>query len=180
MMPPQLPPEIFHTLPPVVQAYIRVLEAHVAQFAGQVATLEARIAELEAQLNQNSTNSSNPPSSDGPHVKPAPSKPPSRKTRGGQRGHPKHDRVVLPPDEVIDHKPKQCKRCCHTLVGDDATPIIDQVIELPVKLRHVVHHRRHTLKCPYCQTLTTAAAVIFPRNGGRWKRGVSFSQRGTQ
>lgn len=127
--------------------------------AAVVAGLEARIAKLEAKLNQNSSNSSKPPSSDGPQVKPAPPKKPSRKKRGGQRGHPKHERVVLPPDEVIDHKPKRCKRCCHSLVGDDATPIVDQVVELPAKLRHVVHHRRHTLKCPCCQALTTASSV---------------------
>jgi transposase len=37
--------------------------------------------------------------------------------------------------------------------------LIDQVIELPVQLRHVIHHRRHTLACPHCRALTTAVAV---------------------
>lgn len=162
MLPPPLPPELFDPLPPAVRAYIRALEAAVAQLTSQVATLAtlaARVAELEAQLDRNSSNSSQAPSTDGPHVKPAPPRPPSGKTRGGQPGHPKHERVLLPPDEVVDHKPKRCRRCCHTLAGDDPEPIVDQVLELPVKLRHVIHHRRHTLECPHCRALTTAAPV---------------------
>lgn len=43
----------------------------VAQ-AGEIARLKARVAELEARLNQNSRNSSKPPASDSPFVKPAP------------------------------------------------------------------------------------------------------------
>ena len=38
-------------------------------------------------------------------------------------------------------------------------PVIDQVIELPVVMRHVIHHRRHTLSCPGCRARTTAGAV---------------------
>ena len=157
MLPPPLPPELFDTLPPAVRAYIRALEAAVAQLSGQVATLTARVAELEAKLNRNSSNTSQAPSTDGPHVKPAPPRRPSGQKRGGQPGHPKHERAILPPDEVVDHKPKRCRRCCTTLAGDDPEPIVDQVLELPVKLRHVIHHRRHTLECPHCQALTTAA-----------------------
>jgi len=155
MMPPPLQPELFATLPPAVQAYIRYLEA----LAGQVAGLTARVAELEAKLKQYSGNSHQPPSSDGPHVKPAPPKKPSGKPRGGQSGHPKHERVLLPADETHDHKPKRCTKCCATLAGDDPEPIIDQVIELPEKLRHVIHYRRHRLCCSHCQAITTADPV---------------------
>ena len=159
MLPPSLPPELFDTLPPAVQAYIRALEAAVVHLAGQVATLAARVAELESKLDRNSSDTSQAPSADGPHVKPAPPRRPSGKKRGGQPGHPKHERVILPPDEVVDHKPKRCRRCRHALAGDDPEPIVDQVLELPVKLRHVVHHRRHALACPHCRALTAAAPV---------------------
>jgi transposase len=155
MMPPPLPEELLVTLPPAVQAYIRYLESVVVR----VESLQARVAELEAKLNQNSSNTSKPPSSDGPQVKPAPPRVPSGQKRGGQPGHPKHERVILPPDEVIEHRPKRCHRCCAKLAGDDANPVVDQVIDLPEKLRHVIHHRRHTLACPHCQTLTTASPV---------------------
>ena len=63
------PPDLPDNLPPQVVAYIRVLEATLAELVGKV-------AELEARLNLNSTNSSKPPSSDAPHVKPAPPEPP--------------------------------------------------------------------------------------------------------
>ena len=151
MTPPPLPPDLFDALPPAVQAYIRYLEG--------------RLADLEAKLSQNSSNSSKPPSSDGPHVKPAPPKTPSGKRRGGQPGHPKHERVILPPDQVFDHKPTRCRRCDTPLRGDDPSPHIDQVLDLPAKLRHVVHHRRHTLACRCCGTRTTAAPVPAAASG---------------
>ena len=172
MMPPPLSLEIFDALPLAVQYYIRTLEAIVGQQAErillletQVVTLTARVAELEAQLKQNSSNSHHPPSSDGPHVKPAPPKKPSGKKRGGQHGHPKHERVLLSADETHERKPRRCRRCCTTLAGDDPNPIIDQVIDLPEKLRHVIHYRRHTLRCPLCRALTTAASVPEAQTG---------------
>ncbi len=153
--PPPLPDAVFAALPPAVQAYIRSLEAVTAQ----VAALQALVADLEARLGQDSSNSSKPPSSDGPHVKPAPPRTPSGKTRGGQPGHPKHERTILPPDEVIDHKPTHCCRCATPIAGEDPDPIVDQVLDLPARLRHVIHHRRHALACPNCHTRTTAAPV---------------------
>lgn len=151
MTPPPLPPDLFDALPPAVQAYIRYLEG--------------RLADLEAKLTQNSSNSSRPPSSDGPQVKPAPPKTPSGRRRGGQPGHPKHERVILPPDEVVDHKPIRCRGCAARLTGDDPHPIIDQVLDLPERLRHVTHHRRHTLACPCCHAHTTAAPVPHATSG---------------
>ena len=78
MMPPPLPLEVFITLPPAVRAYIRCLETIVVQQARRIAQLEthvavltAHVAGLEAKLRQNSSDSHQPPSSDGPHVEPA-------------------------------------------------------------------------------------------------------------
>ena len=144
--------EMMASWPPEAQAVVRLLLARVA-------ALEAKVAALEARLNQTSRNSSKPPSSDGPSVKPAPPRPPSGRKRGGQPGHAKHEQPILPPDEVHDHKPLQCHHCDTALAGDDPNPIIDQVIELPVQLRHVVHHRRHTRTCPRCRAATTASPV---------------------
>jgi transposase len=151
MPPPPLPPDLFDALPPAVQAYIRYLEG--------------RLADLEAKVNQTSANSSRPPSSDGPQVKPAPPKPPSGKRRGGQPGHRRHVRVILPPGEVVEHTPTRCRRCAARLSGTDPHPILDQVLDLPAELRHVVHHRRHTLECPCCGTRTTAAPVPAAASG---------------
>lgn len=144
--------EMMASWPPEARAVVRLLLARIAE-------LEATVAGLEAQLRQNSRNSSKPPSSDGPHGKPAPPRPPSGRTRGGQPGHAKRERTILPPDEVHDHKPLQCARCDTPLTGDDPNPVIDQIIELPVTLRHVIHHQRHTLTCPHCQHATTSSPV---------------------
>jgi transposase len=157
MIPPPLPDELLATLPPAVLAYIRALETvaatlanQVARHAAQVARLTARVAELEARLNQNSANSSKPPSSDGPHVKPAPPKTPSGKARGGQPGHPRNDRPRLPPDAVVELRPAACPDCRHELAGDDPDPVVHQVVELPPVRPHVTEYRRHRLACPRC------------------------------
>jgi transposase len=150
--PPAIPDDLWAATPAPVREFI-------AAQADAIQQLQARIAALEARLGQNSTNSSRPPSSDPPHTKPAPPKPPSGRKRGGQPGHPHHERVILPPDQTFDHKPSHCSQCRHTLAGDDPDPIIEQVVDLPAKLRHVVHHRRHALTCPQCQATTTAAPV---------------------
>ena len=146
---PLFAPELWDRTPPDLREAIRVL----------VLGFEQRIAALEARLGQDSSNSSRPPSSDGPQLKRGVPRVPSGRRRGGQKGHPKHERVILPPDEIHDHKPSRCSRCDSPLAGDDPDPRIDQVIDLPVVMRHVIHHRRHTLSCPTCQARTTALAV---------------------
>ncbi|OWK44272.1 hypothetical protein FRUB_02204 [Fimbriiglobus ruber] len=134
-------------------------QAIIAALTEEIATLRAQVAHLSERVSQNSTNSHKPPSSDPPHAKPAPPRTPSGKRRGGQPGHPKHERTILPADEVLDHKPTRCGRCQQALTGDDPEPVIDQVIDLPAKMRHVIHHRRHTLTCPHCRVRTTAPPV---------------------
>ena len=152
MTPPPLPDELLATLPPAAVAYIRALEA----IAAQVATLTARVAELEARLRQTSANSSRPPSSDGPHVKPAPPKVPSGKAKGGQPGHPRNERPRLPPDAVVELRPAACPDCRHALAGDDPDPLAHQVVELPPVRPHVTEYRRHRLTCPRCGRVACA------------------------
>jgi transposase len=150
MTPVPQPPELPDNLPAPVVAYIRALEATIG-------VLQAKVAELEARLDQNSSNSSKPPSSDGPRVKPAPPKSPSGKPRGGQPGHPKAERTLLPPDEVHTLKPDACRNCAHPLTGGDPHPAVHQVHELPVVKPHVTEYRCHRLRCPHCGTTTVAA-----------------------
>ena len=122
-----------------------------------VVALENRIAELEARLNQNSTNSSKPPSSDPIGVKRRPPDPPSKKRRGGQKGHPRRLRALVSPERVAsvtDCKPTECRRCGQALGGEDAEPRRHQVAELP-PIEPVVHeYRLHRLCCPYCDAIT--------------------------
>ncbi|QEG29548.1 Transposase IS66 family protein [Gemmata obscuriglobus] len=115
-----------------------------------VTGLEARIADLEARLNQSSSNSSKPPSSDGPQVKAAPTQKATGKRRGGQPGHPKRARPDLPPDTVVDLLTDACDRCARPLSGTDPQPLRDQVLELPPVRPQVTEYRRHRLTCPNC------------------------------
>jgi len=154
-MPPPPSQDLFDTLPVAARLSIRQIEA----VAAQVALLDARVAELEVELEPNSSNSSRPPSSDGPHHERAVPRAKSQRRRGGQPGHKKHDRVILSPDQISNHKPSRCRRGHSPLSGDDPDPLIDQVIGLPEVLRHVTHHRRHPLVCPRCQARITAESV---------------------
>ena len=156
MTPPPLPDELLATLPPAVRAYLRALETVAAGLADQVARLTARVAELEHRLGQTSANSSKPPSSDGPHVKPAPPKTPSGMAKGGQPGHPRNDRPRLPPDAVVELRPAACPDCRHALAGDDPDPVVHQVVELPPVRPHVTEYRRHRLACPRCGRVACA------------------------
>src|SRR5436309_11567340 len=114
---PPIPETLWNTIPPEAQA------ALVAAFA----SLERRIADLEARLNTNSTNSSKPPSSDPPavKVKRRPPAPPSGRKRGGQPGHKRHTRALVPPDQVretFEIRPPQCAGCGAALEGQDPDP----------------------------------------------------------
>ena len=100
--------EIIARQPPEAQAIIRALLAEIAE-------LKARIEELERQAKgKTPQNSSLPPSTQHPHARPQPPKRKSKKKRGGQPGHEKHERPLIPTDECDDVqplKPTECRRC---------------------------------------------------------------------
>ena len=113
---------------------IEELEAIVHVQQATIAALEQRVRELEAQLAKFSRNSSRPPSSDPPGAPPP--APPKRtgRTRGGQPGHDKQSRALVPPEQVTRTeviKPETCRRCGGALGGDDPNPFRHQVIEVP-------------------------------------------------
>jgi len=124
-----------------------------------ILNLEQRIAHLEERLGTNSTNSSKPPSSDPPSVKRRPPVAPSGKKRGGQPGHHRQARSLVPPDQlrqVFECKPPRCRWCGDALAGDDPEPIRHQVAEVPPVTPVVDEYRLHRLKCPRCRTSTRA------------------------
>lgn len=145
--PPSIPADLWDAIPANLRPAI----------AAVVTGLENRIADLEARLHQTSANSSRPPSADPPHAKPAPPRPPSGKKRGGQPGHPHHERALLPPNVIVPLKPRRCRRCWGRLSGDDPHPLIHQVHEVPEVRPHVTEYRRHRLTCPHCQAVTCAS-----------------------
>src|SRR5215469_11183282 len=100
--------ELWDQIPPTAQAALGAVLQHYQE---RIAALEVRVRDLEQRLGQNSTNSSKPPSSDGPHVKRRPPKPPSGRPRGGQEGHARRQRSLLSPTDTRPCKPGACRRC---------------------------------------------------------------------
>jgi transposase len=115
--------------------------------------LAARVAQLEARLNQNSKNSSKPPSSDSPFPPISP-KPKSSKRSGGQPGHKGHglSRVAV-ADHLERHCPEHCAHCGCWLQDVPAAPAgCWQVFDLPQQLQiEVTEHQRFSLRCPWCE-----------------------------
>jgi transposase len=142
-----------------LQVQLDDAQALLARQQEQIRQLQQQLKDTTAQLNTNSSNSSLPPSSDRFHRKRRPPQPPDhpRKKRGAQPGHPRHQRLLLPSDQVqrtIPCVPTACRRCGQPLDGTDPAPLRHQVAELPVVVPEVVEYQLHRLTCPCCHTST--------------------------
>jgi transposase len=143
-----IPPEDWERTPPSVQVVVIALWQ-------EVSALRTEVAHLKEQVNQNSSNSSKPPSSDPPEKPKRQSKPSGRK-RGGQPGHKGQGRKLKPVEEVdkmVDIKPTCCTECGVLLLGEDPQPGRHQVTEIPRIEPHVTEYRRHQIPCLNCGTL---------------------------
>jgi transposase len=131
----------------------------------QIASLTEAVAQLQSQLaaaRKDSSTSSKPPSSD--IVKPPkPEPPPGQEQRkiGGQPGHPKHERALVPPEQLTapphNYVPELCPDCGKGLVpaGDDVRVV--QQIEIAVVPILIEEHRSHPGWCPHCCQVHYAA-----------------------
>jgi len=163
---PPIPATLWNTVPPEAQAALLAL---VESVKGRIAELECRVGDLEARLKLNSTNSSKPPSSDPIGFKRKPPPPPSGRKRGGQPGHQRAQRRLVPPEKVrsiTECRPADCRRCGYLLRGDDPTPLVHQVAELPKIEPLVDEYRLHRLACPRCGTTTCANLPAGVPTGG--------------
>lgn len=146
-----IPPELDAEMTLGVRAFIKSLLARIAR-------LEARVEELGRQVKgKTPQNSSLPPSTQHPHAKPKSRKRKSKKRRGGQPGHKKHQRPLIPSDEC-DHvqplKPTQCRGCGGKLRGTEREPLRHQVWELPPIKPLVTEYQRHRPTCRSCGKTT--------------------------
>ncbi len=144
-----------------LQTKIDDLQATIDQQLQQIELFQQQLRQARVQLGTNSTNSSLPPSSDRFHKKRRPPASPHqvRKKSGGQAGHPRHQRPLVPTDRVrqtIACLPSACRRCGQPLCGTDPSPLRHQVAELPVVVADVVEYQLHRLTCSCCQTSTCA------------------------
>ena len=113
--------------------------------------LTLKVSELEARLNQNSKNSSNPPSSDK-FGKPTPKslRTPSGKKPGGQKGHKGSGlRIVQEPDQYIKYHPVDCT-CCPNAESCAVAKQIDKTrysIDIKIETETTAHQTLYIL-CP--------------------------------
>jgi transposase len=174
---PPIAPELLDSFTPEVR---KVFQALIDYYEERMARYERRIADLEAEidrLNKNPRNSSLPPSSEHPHAKPAPEKPKSKRRRGGQKGHPKHDRPLIPVSQcqtVVEVVPRTCRRCGGRLAGWDATPLRHQVWEIPEIKPEVSEYQLHRVRCR-CGAVTCGALPPGAPVGQAGPRLVAFA-----
>ncbi len=168
------------TGPPISEQQLAGLPANARQIVRAIIDYyEARIQDLERRLAVNPQNSSLPPSSEHPHAKqPIPKRKSSGRKRGGQKGHTKHQRTLVPPEQVtetITLLPPACRRCGKALAGSDPKPLRHQVFELPEIKPIITESQRHRLTCRCCGISTTAALPAGVPTGQTGPRLVAFT-----
>ena len=147
---PPVTPEQIAALPPEFQALLRAVIDH---YEKRIAALEAEISSLK----KTPRNSSLPPSTEHPHARPASQREKSGKKPGGQPGHAKHERALIPTERcqaVVPCKPGACRRCGRSLGGCDPQPLRHQVWEIPEITPWVTEYQLHRLTCPGCSAST--------------------------
>ncbi len=121
----------------------------------KVALLERQVAELSARLNQNSTNSHRPPSTDLPGRKArreGRKKEPSGKKAGGQTGHKGSHRKLLPTsevDEIVAVRAENCACCGESLAEQpvEGAPMRYQQSELPPVRPFIREYQAQRVRC---------------------------------
>ena len=159
---------------PEAQVIIRLLLVQVAELKAEVAALRAELATLK----KTPQNSSLPPSTQHPHARPAGGKPRSIKNRGGQPGHPRHERALIPVEDctaVVTLRPSACRRCGTGLTGHDPQPWRHQVWELPEIKPLVTEYQQHRLACPGCGETTCASLPPGVPRGQSGPRLIAFT-----
>ena len=164
----QIPPELAEQLTPEVRAFVDSLLVRIE-------TLERQLAEAR----KTPDNSSLPPSTQHPHAKtPKPPKSKTKRKRGGQPGHKRHTRTLVPTEqctEVVPLHPDACRRCGEPLDGDDPEPIRHQVWELPKIEPSITEYQRHRRQCCRCGESTCAPLPAGVPSGQSGPRLVAFT-----
>jgi transposase len=146
----------------------------IDQLLQKIMALEEEVASLRRQLGKDSSNSSQPPSSDGPGKKPRIAgslRGVSSKPSGGQRGHKGGTlRRVARPDITVKHSAACCAHCQAGLSASMVTGVeARQVFDLPEPRLEVTEHQAEIYRCAQCRGETKAAfpeGVISPAQYG--------------
>lgn len=142
---------------------IAELREELARVRAELAAAREEIARLNEELGRSSNNSSKPPSSDSPSARAArPKKTPTGKKPGGQPGHERSVRPLVPIErvrKVVVCKPDRCGKCRKRVRGSDPSPLRHQVWHLPRIEAPVDEYQLHALECddPECGHVTRAS-----------------------
>lgn len=145
----EIPRSDWEATPATVQALVRVLSE--------------RLTHIEEQLNQNSRNSSRPPSSDSLSQSQPRASAESRENKRPQKGKPSRGNQrkakgfgFYPVEEsaIHHHIPQVCGHCGEVLSGVDESPHRHQVVDIPPLTVQVEEHRLHQLTCECCGKTT--------------------------
>lgn len=151
----------------------------IAELAKANEKLAEKIRELEQKLNQDSSNSHKPPSSDTPEQKEkqkekektgadangdgaaaeSSKKGKKKRKRGGQPGHEGKTRELIPTedvDEVHSIHPDTCEHCgCKDLKETDEEPRRHQIWDVVIT-PHITEHQLNSGRCEQCGKVTKA------------------------
>ena len=140
------------------------LLAVVAEQAALIETLRAEVAALRRQAGRDSSNSSQPPSQDGPAAEVKAAKRAARRARparpqGGQKGHPGASLAwAARPDETRVIEPGMCGGCGAGLAGATGRAAFAvQVLDIPPAALMVTEYQMMRRTCG-CGQVTTASA----------------------
>lgn len=150
------------------------LQSQVEQLRAQLEVLQTTVDCLQGQLaaaRKNSSNSSKPPSSD--IVKPPPPPLPpgqEKRKRGGQPGHPKHERAAFPPEALSSpphcHFIDICPDCGHGLQPANLAPRVVQQIDIREVPLLIEEHRGMPFWCRHCLAIHYAPLPVDIEQGG--------------
>ena len=156
-----------------MQAQVDQQRAQLEAQGAQLEQLQAAVARLQEQLaaaRKDSSTSSKPPSSD--LVKPPlPALPPGQdqRQRGGQVGHPKHERALFPPEQVehfYEHTLGACPCCGGPLRRNGGLALVVQQVDVAPAQLTVAQHTCPEYWCVRCERAYKAALPEHMIKGG--------------
>lgn len=132
----------------------------IARQAVQLNQLQEQVGVLQERLQLDSTNSSKPPSSNGPGQGNRAQRRASQRKRGAQPGHKGSARALVDEaevDQIIECKPAEVCECGATVATLADEPIRHQVFDVPPVKAQVQEYRRYAGRCTGCGKAHRAA-----------------------
>jgi transposase len=148
-----------------LQALVDATQSQVDALRGEVATLREQLAAAR----KNSSTSSKPPSSDIVKPKPPGATDGSKRSIGGQPGHPKHDRELFPPEQVTlfeEHPLQVCPCCGGELRRNGSLARIIQQVDVVQPPLTIEEHTFPEYWCAACEKPVRAPLPLHIEKGG--------------